>query len=129
MFSRRRMSQAAERAKERREREDSSTRLLEACPDVSNLQLDVTEYFGERRTIAGKHVRHIVVAHAPALFLIGCSDSSCQDGGYDLTSEILRALKARQTRFEGEQSCCGHVGSAECRRVLSFVALATYGGS
>jgi hypothetical protein len=128
LFSRRRISEAAERARERREREDACARLLKLCPDLTSLQLEVTEYFGERKVVAARHVRHIVVAHAPAMFLMGCTDSSCKDGGYDLTHEVLRALQARQTTFEGEQSCNGRVGNGECRRILHYMAQATYGG-
>jgi len=62
------------------------------------------------------------------MFLMGCTDSSCKDGGYDLTPEVLRALQAHQTNFEGEQACNGRVGNGECHRILHYTAIATYGG-
>jgi hypothetical protein len=38
----------------------------------------------------------------------------------------LRALESGQTQFEGEDACNGHSGTAQCRRVLRYVATATY---
>jgi hypothetical protein len=71
-------------------------------------------------------VRHIVVASAPALFVMPCHDTQCKDGGHDLTTEILSALRGQKVNFQGEDVCSGVVGSAGCSRVLGYVAVATY---
>jgi hypothetical protein len=70
-----------------------------------------------------------VVENAPALFILPCGDTSCKDGGHDVTSMVLRSLRAGETRFEGEDVCNGMVGSAPCSRVLRYVATATYKAS
>jgi hypothetical protein len=43
-----------------------------------------------------------------------------------LTAELLSALRSNKVQFEGEDSCRGVIGSAECRRVLRYVATASY---
>jgi hypothetical protein len=73
-----------------------------------------------------RHVRHVVVARAPALFLISCSDPSCKDGGHDVTDSIMRALARREETFQGEDRCFGALGPSACTRVLHYDAVAIY---
>lgn len=122
----RRFNEAAQRAAERRQREDEAPRLREKVQNLESLKLDVEERSGVSGVPEAKHTRRIVVEHAPALFAIPCTDHSCKDGGHDLTLQIMQALRARETTFEGEDSCYGHLGPSACRRVLRFVAHATY---
>jgi hypothetical protein len=68
----------------------------------------------------------VVVATAPALFVLPCGDSQCQNGGYELTSQLLSALRTHKQKFEGEHCCGGSIGGSECRRVLRYVATASY---
>ena len=72
------------------------------------------------------HVRRVVITSAPAHFEIPCGDPSCDGGGHDLTQVVMRALKSRVERFDGEDVCHGSVRSAQCGRVLRFAASATY---
>ena len=121
-----RQKEAAERFAERRRREDEAPRLLDIVPKLETLRLKIEESRAGAALTETSHVRPIVVANAPALFVFPCQDSSCKDGGHDLTSEISAALRARKERFEGEDACRGQVGSAECSRVLRYSATATY---
>jgi aspartate kinase len=73
-----------------------------------------------------RHVRHVVVASAPALFSIVCSDANCRDGGHDVTDSIMRALVRRETAFAGDDRCYGALGSSSCTRVLHYEAVASY---
>lgn len=125
---RRRQSEAQLQAIERRKREDDAPRLKDEIPNLLELRLEIDEYTGESPVSAARHTRHIVVQSAPALFELGCTESSCTDGGHDLTSQILRQLRSGATEFGGEDACYGRVGSASvpCRRVLRYVAHAKY---
>jgi hypothetical protein len=78
--------------------------------------------------VPASHIRRIVVANAPALFEIPCQDPSCEGGGHDLTSVVMRALRMNETRFVGEDVCNGRVGTAQadCARVLHFSGEAEY---
>ena len=125
MYSRRN-TEAVERRRARRAREDQSARLRNEVPDLQQLQLAVTAFRGQAQIAEARHVRRFVVEQAPALFVLPCTDSSCQDGGHDVTTAILRALRAHLERFEGENACNGRVGTAECARVLHYVGTATY---
>lgn len=122
----RRNRDAANRFAERRRREDEAPRLRTEVPSLESLTLE----FEERRSgvVAAEvaHVRRIVVEHAPALFEVPCADPSCHDGGHELTSLIMRELRARATHLEGEDTCVGHVGNVPCERVLKYVGTATY---
>jgi hypothetical protein len=116
----RRSNAAAERYAERRRREDEAPRLHEEVPELVSLSLEVEESSGGVVDPQQKYVRKIVVEHAPALFLVPCGDSHCTDGGHDVTSAVMRALRAHRTEFEGTDDCPG------CARVVHFQATAEY---
>jgi hypothetical protein len=97
-------------------------------PSLQGLRLEVLERSPGISHPEHSHVRHVVVASAPALFVVPCHDTQCKDGGHDLTQEILAALRRRNERFEGEDVCHGTVGSTGCSRTLGYVAVATYQG-
>jgi hypothetical protein len=118
--------EATRRNAERRQREDEAPRLAATVPALQGLRLEVFERSASISHPEHAHVRHVVVANAPALFVMPCHDTQCKDGGHDLTREILSALQRKNARFEGEDACRGTVGSAGCSRVLGYVATATY---
>lgn len=125
MDSFRRHGAAAQRFAERRLREDEAPRLSAAVPDLVSLSLAI-EDCSESSFSQPKHVRRVVVENAPALFVIGCSDPNCQEGGHDVTHPIMQALTRRQTAFHGEDKCYGILGSSQCTRVLHYEARADY---
>ena len=115
-----------QRARERRECEDSARRLIEVFPSLVTLRLEIREARGEGTTSRSQHVRHIVVASAPAFFDIPCIDRGCQGGSHDITHAVLRGLSQSLERFEGDSTCTGEMGSAYCGCGLIFTAFATY---
>jgi hypothetical protein len=126
-YTQRRGGEAAQRFADRRQRENDAPRLCTEVPRLLALRLEIDE----RRdgSIVGgdaKHIRRVVVESAPALFVMTCGDLHCKDGGYDVTHAIMRGLHSGSTHFEGEDSCSGTIGSANCSRVLRFTAHATY---
>jgi hypothetical protein len=121
-----RRGEAAERFAERRRREEEAPRLGAEVPTLESLRLNVEERRAGGSMSEAAHVRRIVVERAPALFVLPCHDSSCKEGGHDITHEVMRALRERSERFTGEHPCNGQVGSAECHRVLVYVGTATY---
>jgi hypothetical protein len=68
----------------------------------------------------------VVVASAPVLFMFTCGDKACEEGGYDLTHEIMAALRTGQTRATGECTCGGQTGSAPCTRRVEYEIFAEY---
>lgn len=122
----RRQSDASIRYTERRRREDEAPRLSELFPKLESLRLDVSERRANVPLAEAGYIRRIVVEHAPALFLLPCGDSSCKEGGHDITHAILSALRAGSGRFEGHDACSGNIGSSQCSRELMFVGTATY---
>jgi hypothetical protein len=119
-------SEAAERQQERRKREDEAPRLSATVPGLEKLRLEVSERSASIARPEHTHTRHVVVASAPALFVVPCHDTRCKDGGHDLTARILAALKSKQSKFQGEDACAGVVGSAACARILDYIGFATY---
>jgi hypothetical protein len=119
----RRNSAASVRFAERRQREDEAPRLREHLPRLVSLKLEIVEDTGVG---TNKHVRHVVLDRAPALFLFPCGDPRCVDGEHDLTATVMRALDAGQTSFHGDDDCTGSVGSAYCSRVLHVDGTAEY---
>jgi len=122
----RKFSAAAQRHAERRQREDEAPRLSKEVPDLVDLSFEVEELTSGVADGQQRYVRRIVVEHAPAMFLLPCGDSRCTDGGHDVTYAVMRALRAHEKTFEGEDSCSGTIGSANCRRVLHYQAKAEY---
>jgi hypothetical protein len=116
---------AAARFAERRRREDDAPRLSEQVPNLVSLRLEIEERSGTTGT-QPRHIRHFVIDRAPALFLVPCGDPRCTDGEHDLTSTVMRALRASETSFQGNDECVGSVGSSACARVLHFDAVAEY---
>ena len=125
MANARRNTEAAQRMAARRQREEESPRLRAEIPRLQSLKLEIDEKRGE--VLAGAaHVRHIVVDHAPALFVLHCSDRDCKDGGHDVTREVMAALRRGETTFEGSHVCDGRVGPRECGAMLRYVGSAVY---
>lgn len=112
--------------RERRQREDEAPRLKDDVSNLKSLQFELEESQGSGVILASRYKRHIVVAHAPAHFEIVCGDPRCRGGGYDLTWDVLRELRASKTSFAGECGCGGQVGSGDCGRTLHYVAHAEY---
>lgn len=121
------MSEAALRAAERRQREDSAPRIRAVLPKLASLRLEIDERTAVSGVSASSHIRRIVVESAPAVFLIACGESACRDGGHDITEPVMRALRGGQTRFEGDDACRGSLGTGYCSRTLHYVGVATFG--
>ncbi len=122
----RKLSEAGQRYAERREREDQAPRLAQQFPDVRALKLEIEEVASATAT-QPKHIRRVVVEHAPALFLVPCGNPGCS-GEHDLTTAILRSLRARERTFGGESRCHGMTGDRPCERVVRWDATAEYAG-
>jgi hypothetical protein len=126
MHGNRRNTEAAQRFAARRQREDEAPRLSTEIPNLASLRLEIEERAGGSVVAEPKHIRRVVIDSAPALFVLSCGDARCKDGGHDVTSSILRALRSGDTTFEGEDVCNGSLGSGQCSRVLHYVGSATY---
>ena len=126
MRGHRKQSEAAQRHAERRQREDEAPRLRDQVPALVDLSLEIEECSDAIATDQRKHVRRIVVDHAPALFLIPCGEPRCTSSGHDVTAEVMRALFDHKAAFGGTDRCSGTVGSSMCGRMMSHQAHATY---
>jgi hypothetical protein len=121
-----RYSEAANRAQDRRDREDTAARLLTVVPTLTSLALELNEFRGDGSSPLVSYRKLVVVARAPALFDIQCSDADCSDGGHDLTRAIMSALRKQVTDFSGRDVCSGHRRTESCGRRLEYRAVATY---
>jgi hypothetical protein len=111
---------------ERRRREDEARRLHEEVPGLLTLRLEVEEHRGNATFAETKHVRHVVVARAPSLFVLPCGDPDCRDGGHDVTDALLQRLRTGATDFVIEDACVGDARGAKCDRMVALRATATY---
>src|SRR6185312_1287896 len=90
---------------ERRRREDEARRLRDELPRLRTLKLEVEEHRREATIAETKHVRHIIVDRAPALFELPCNDPACREGGHDLTDVMIQRLRSGATEFILEDVC------------------------
>ena len=114
---------AARRSQERRKVEDDAPRLATEIPALRSARIQVVEHIP---TGSNRYVKHVVVARAPALFILPCGDANCQDGGYDVTRPLMTALRRHLTSFEGTETCGGMAGSAQCGRSITYQLSAAY---
>jgi hypothetical protein len=121
-----RFRDGAQRFQERRARENEAPRLKTQVPNLKTLRLEIEEKRGATAIPESKHVRHVVVDVAPALFALTCGDSSCKEGGHDITHTVLRHLQGGATDFEVEDECSGSIGTAHCGRIMRVHATAVY---
>jgi hypothetical protein len=124
MYGNTKKSQAAAlRSAERKKREGEAPRLAVEVPALTSLRIEVTEHVPNGTS---KHVKLVVIAHAPALFIITCGETACQDGGHDITREVMWALRSRQAEATGSGSCDGTIGNGHCTRRITYRMLAEY---
>jgi len=97
--------------------------LKTLVPKLASLQIAVCE---EHAGGSSKHLKHVVVDRAPALFIIPCGDSNCLDGGHDLTNEIMSSLRSHTASAAGDSGCGGMTGSAPCARRIHYDLTAVY---
>jgi hypothetical protein len=121
----RKQSAGAQRFAERRQRENDAPRLTSEIPGLVSLCLAIEE-ISDSTVSRPKHLRHVIVERAPALFIVPCGDPRCIDGGHDVTTSVMRALVNRQTEFQGEDRCAGSIGTSPCTRILHYEANAKY---
>jgi len=119
-------AEVAERRRVRREREDACPRLQDVVPRLERLHIEVNIRREGLPLLGTAHVRRYVVAQAPALFVLACTDTTCVDGGHDVTDAVVASLKKSLERFEVQHACNGQVGPVGCQRVLHLVVVAGY---
>jgi hypothetical protein len=118
-----RAAATAARREDRQRQEADATRLLKEVPTLKTLRITVTEV---GMLVRQKHMKHVIVGSAPALFFFHCGDELCQDGGHDITTSVLYSLRALRKEFAGQHTCDGTVGCSPCRRSIEFHAYAEY---
>src|SRR5690606_13376617 len=90
---------------ERWQREDDAHRLLTEVPYVESLKLNIEERRATNLVPGSRYTQHIIVGRAAARFEVPCSEPKCQEGGHDITHDILNGLRARQARITGTSTC------------------------
>jgi hypothetical protein len=111
---------------DRWKRENDAVRLKDEVPKLDALRMQLEEFSGGHSIAGTSRVQHIVVAQASSRLEIPCGDSKCEEGGHDLTHDVLGKLRAAQPTFEGSSVCIGHVGERPCERLLKYSAQAKY---
>ena len=120
------LSPAARASQARRVREDGAQRLSDEVPELAALRFDIEDQASFEVGPPLTYIRHVVVSTAPALFDLPCGDRKCEDGGHDITTHVMRALKKHEERASGRSRCRGVRGSDPCNRELRFQLSATY---
>ena len=123
----RRKSKAALRFEERQRRDKDAPRLHHEHPELRTLRLELAEYRQGESATSRRHIRHIVVERAAALFIFPCSTPDC-DGEHDFTHELSHKLRVKAEQFEGKRECRGLRHGIPCDHGMSYQAYASYTG-
>jgi hypothetical protein len=111
---------------DRWKREDDAPRLRQEVPNLEAVRMNLEEFSGGHRIVGTSRIQHVVVAQASTRFEIPCGDSKCEDGGHDLTREVVAQLRSGRENFGGSSVCSGRVGERACERALEYSILAKY---
>lgn len=111
---------------ERWQREDAAPRLAVEVPGLASLSLVLRDCAEDTALRSKSRTQHVIVERAAALFEVACTERKCENGGFDLTKDVLAALRRRETSAEGVAQCNGTVGQGYCRCTLEYVVRATY---
>lgn len=122
-----RITPAARTSQARRVREDDASRLRDEVPDLASLRFQIEDQASFEVAPPVTYIRHVVIAHAPAMFDLPCGDRKCEDGGHDVTRRVLRSLKRHEQAAEGHSQCRGVREGEPCNRELHYSLSATYG--
>ena len=106
----RRFGEAAQRATERRRREDEAERLRNAVPKLDSLRLEIEERRMGGVVAEASHIRRIVVESAPALFVLPCLDRECKEGG--TTSPTPSCARCARGRCDSKENTLAKGASA-----------------
>ena len=121
-----RNTEAAERYRERQQRENDAPRLADEVPGLDSLRLSIAFKSGDG-SAQPSHARVVVVQRAPALFWVPCANKDCKHGGYEITRPVLDALKAHKTTFTGSAHCSGETANGDrCNGELQYEGTATF---
>lgn len=108
------------------QREDAAPRLAAEVPELLTLSLQLRNCTEEAALPGRSRTQHVIVERAAALFEVACVEPKCESGGFDVTSDVLHALRHRKETLEGTANCGGSVGQGYCRCTLVYVMKATY---
>jgi hypothetical protein len=111
---------------DRWKREDDAPRLKQEVPNLEALRMNLEEFSGGHRIMGTSRIQHVVVGQASTRFEIPCGDSKCEDGGHDLTRDMLNALRSGREAFNASSVCSGRVGERACDRALEYSFTAKY---
>lgn len=126
-FNQRRLSvEQREASAEKRRIEDAAPRLRAVVPGLKVLRMRCEERRAQGQVTSMPYTRHVVVASAPALFTVRCSEPRCS-GIHEVTGAVLKALRAHDPNYHGESACQGDVGDNPCDRTLVYVCEAEFG--
>lgn len=124
---RRKAPSAADLRRERRwDLADEAPRLLEEVPSLASLRMVVHASADGKFTSAPKYTRLFVLDSAPAYFWIPCSNPGCEEGGHDVTRDVISGLKAGKKHITGQSECCGVVRDMPCTAAIRFEVEASY---
>src|SRR2546430_15261616 len=101
-----RNTEAAERYRERQQRENEAPRLADEVPGLDTLRLSIS-FKNTDGSAQPSHARVVVVQRAPALFWVPCANKDCKHGGYEITQQGLPALRQHKTTFTGTSQYSG----------------------
>lgn len=105
---------------------DDAPRLIAEVPALASLRMIVEVSPDGGAASTSKYTRHFVLSSAPAFFFVACSNPKCEDGGHDLTHEIMSGLKRGETEIRGEDHCGGSTSTSACSAAIRYTVLAEY---
>ena len=106
-------------------RVEASPLLAKKYPSVKSLTVDLGYHDMDRPSRSSQIKYTVNLKNARSVFRIGCQNSDCVGGDFDLSETLAKAVRSRKTAVSDELCCRGWKNAAtidtvRCGRVLRY---------
>lgn len=107
MMQTRRLSPKTEHRLQQSRRINDSATLARKFPKLKSLTVHLSYLRGRNGTANGEMKYKANLEGAKSVFYFNCPNGECVGGDFDLTDELMRAVKAKRKLVTGEMRCLG----------------------
>jgi len=106
-------------------RVEASPLLAKKYPGVKSMTVDLGYHDVDRPSRSSQIKYTVNLQNARSIFRIGCQNSECVGGDFDLSDVLAKAVRAKKTGITDELCCrgwknAGTIDTVPCGRILRY---------